>query len=473
MKAVIYARYSSAAQNEQSISEQTKKCNEYAKLNNIEIIETYIDKEKSATKNIERRTDFLRMIVDSSKHLFDLVLVYKLDRFSRNEYDTAYYKNELKKHNVRLVSVTEPTADNPEGELLAGILEKFAQYYPKVLAVRVMDGMRENAEHSLFCGGVVPLGYTIVDKRYTINENAKYVKEIFTLFNDGHTKKEICDILNMQGVKTATGNYFRVSSLESIFDNEIYIGTYKFADIVNEDSVPAIIDKELFYMVQDKLSTRKNTRTRTTNYIPSDKVYCECGQKMWGEKAGNHFYYTCRDKHIRVDKTTLETKVMSIVNATLTDDFIDELAREVVKMNNDDNGKTLNVLKEKKSQLEKDEKLYLNLMKEPELYDSYIDNLKQVKSDLAKVTHQIMTEEQKNLFINEQEVRDFLYGILKGNYEDEEYQKDLCDVLIEKVIVKGNDADIYLNATNKNEQPQDCSSSSVVVHLHGLEPWTH
>ena len=98
IRAAIYARYSSDKQTEQSIEGQLRVCEQYCKTNGIDIVDTYIDRALSASKNTDKRTDFLRMIKDSDKKLWDIVVVYKLDRFSRDRYDSAIYKAKLKKN---------------------------------------------------------------------------------------------------------------------------------------------------------------------------------------------------------------------------------------------------------------------------------------------------------------------------------------------------------------------------------------
>lgn len=129
MNAVIYARFSSDRQREESIEGQLRECREYAEANGITIVGEYIDRALSASKETEKRLDFLRMIKDSSKHLFDLVLVWKLDRFARNRYDSAHYKAILKKNGVKVVSVTERIADGADGVILEAVLEGMAEYY--------------------------------------------------------------------------------------------------------------------------------------------------------------------------------------------------------------------------------------------------------------------------------------------------------------------------------------------------------
>ncbi len=121
--AVIYARYSSDSQTEQSIDGQLRVCTEYAKNNDILILDTYIDRAMTGTN--DNRPDFQRMIKDSAKKTFQIVLVYKFDRFSRNKYETAMHKKTLKDNGVKVVSATEYIPDSPEAIILESMLEGF------------------------------------------------------------------------------------------------------------------------------------------------------------------------------------------------------------------------------------------------------------------------------------------------------------------------------------------------------------
>lgn len=123
--AVIYARYSSDRQTEQSIEGQLRVCNEYAKNNDILVLRTYIDRAMTGTN--DNRPDFLQMIEDSKKHDFSIVLVYKLDRFSRNKYETTKHKKTLKDNGIKILSAMENIPDSPEGILLESLLEGFEQ----------------------------------------------------------------------------------------------------------------------------------------------------------------------------------------------------------------------------------------------------------------------------------------------------------------------------------------------------------
>mgnify|MGYP002518385862 CR=1 FL=1 len=127
MKAVIYARYSSDNQREESIEGQLRECTAYCKKNDITILRTYIDRAMSA--KTDHRPDFQRMIKDSAKGLFDVIIVWKLDRFARNRYDSAHYKAQLRKYGVKVLSATENISDGPEGIILESMLEGMAEYY--------------------------------------------------------------------------------------------------------------------------------------------------------------------------------------------------------------------------------------------------------------------------------------------------------------------------------------------------------
>ena len=116
IKVVIYARYSSHAQTEQSIEGQLKFCYEFARRNNYTIIEEYID--RAVSGKTDNRPAFQRMIDDSKKKQFQYVLVYQLDRFARNRYDSATNKAKLKKNGVRVISVRENITDDASGILM-------------------------------------------------------------------------------------------------------------------------------------------------------------------------------------------------------------------------------------------------------------------------------------------------------------------------------------------------------------------
>ena len=191
MIGVIYARYSSDSQREESIEGQLRECYAFAEKQGISIMDTYIDRALSA--KTDNRPAFQQMIKDSAKQKFDLIIVWKLDRFARNRYDSARYKNTLKKNNVRVISATESISEGSEGILLESVLEGMAEYYSVDLSEKVTRGMTENALKCKFNGGTVPIGYVInKDQMFEVDPvKAPSVVAAFQAYADGKTIKEI------------------------------------------------------------------------------------------------------------------------------------------------------------------------------------------------------------------------------------------------------------------------------------------
>ena len=166
--AVIYARYSSDNQTEQSIEGQLRVCQDYAERNDITIIKTYVDRAMTGTN--DNRPDFQQMIKDSENHDWQYILVYKIDRFSRNKYETAIHKKTLADNGMKLVSATESLPDTPERIIMESMFEAYAEYYSAELSQKVRRGMRESRLKGNFTGGYVLYGFKIVDRRVTVYE---------------------------------------------------------------------------------------------------------------------------------------------------------------------------------------------------------------------------------------------------------------------------------------------------------------
>lgn len=185
MNAVIYARYSSDSQREESIEGQIRECKEYAEHNGMTVLTSYVDRALSA--KTADRPEFQRMIADSAKGLFDVVLIWKLDRFSRDRYDSAHYKRILRKNGVKVVSARENISEGPEGIILEAMLEGYAEYYSAELSEKIHRGQKENALKGKNNGGRIPLGYQLgEDKKLKIDPlTAPLVQEVFRRYADG------------------------------------------------------------------------------------------------------------------------------------------------------------------------------------------------------------------------------------------------------------------------------------------------
>ena len=347
MKAVIYARYSSDSQREESIDGQVRECTEYAKYNGITIIGTYIDRALSA--KTDNRPEFQRMIRDSAKHLFDVVIVWKLDRFARNRYDSALYKNILRKNGVRVISAKENISDGPEGIILESMLEGYAEYYSAELSQKIHRGQRENALKGKNNGGGIPLGYMRGEGQKLAADplTAPLVQEAFTRYAEGETMKAIIDSFNERGLKTTRNQPFKTNSFNKLFNNRKYIGEYKYQDVIIPDGVPALITKELFDRVQERKNKNKHAPARAKadeEYLLTTKLICgNCERLMVGEsgtsKTGKiHYYYKCQGNKQRkgckkkaIKKEWIERIVVFwTVNRVLQDEEIDKLADKLV-----------------------------------------------------------------------------------------------------------------------------------------------
>ena len=202
MKAVIYARYSNDNQREESIEGQLRECKEYADKNGITILCSYIDRALSA--KTDNRPEFQKMVQDSAKGLFDTVLVWKLDRFARNRYDSAHYKAVLRRNGVKVVSATENISDGPEGIILESMLEGMAEYYSAELAQKINRGLTENALKGKNNGGGIPLGYQLTDDQHLRIDplTAPIVREIYQRYAEGETVRSIITSLNERHILT-------------------------------------------------------------------------------------------------------------------------------------------------------------------------------------------------------------------------------------------------------------------------------
>lgn len=302
MKAVIYARYSSDSQREESIEGQLRECTAFAEKNGITVLRHYIDRAVSA--KTDNRPEFQNMIKDSSKKLFDIIIVWKLDRFARNRYDSARYKAQLKKNGVKVVSATEVISDGAEGIILESMLEGFAEYYSVDLSEKVVRGMTDNALKCMFNGGTLPMGYMIdAEQHFQVDPvTAPFVLEAFKQYDEGATMTEIRDRLNARGMKNTRGNPLTYNSVQHLLKNRRYIGEYKYRDIIVPDGIPAIVPKDLFDRVQERLEKNKKAPARhkaEDDYLLTTKLFCGyCGAYLCGESGTSrtgivHHYYKC------------------------------------------------------------------------------------------------------------------------------------------------------------------------------------
>ncbi len=468
MTAVIYARYSSDSQREASIEGQLRDCKDYAEKNGITVVGTYIDRAYSA--KTDDRPDFQRMIKDSAKKIFDVVLVWKLDRFARNRFDAVNYKYQLEKNGVHLVSAMEPISQGPEGIMVESMLIGMAEYYSAELALKVARGERENALQCKYNGGVVPLGFTIgkEDRLYHIDpETAPIVQEIFTRYADGEPAEKIAASLNERGLRTRTGKPFVKNSFFQIFRNRRYIGEYRYKDIVTPGGIPAIVDQDLFDRVQQRFEQNRIAHGRPAkedvSYLLTTKLFCgKCGTLMGGESGTSHmgntyYYYKCGNakRHGKahcdlkaIRKEPLERFVVdTAIKVIFSDEIIERLIDLVMEAQQQENTR-LPVLKE---QLRDTEKRLANLLEAIEqgiLTPTTKQRLDELEARKEALNTSILEEELKKPVLTREWIRFWLEKFRKGDVGSTEHQRQIIDTFVNSVYVFDDRVVLNFNFTD-------------------------
>ena len=453
-KGVIYPRYSSDRQNEQSIAGQVEVCKKWAEDNDIEIVGIYPD--EALTGRTDKRPNFQRMIRDAKTGKFDYIIVYKIDRFARNRYDSAIYKAQLKKYGVRVVSAMENIADGPEGIILESVLEGMAEYYSANLAQNVLRGMQQKAEQGKYMGGTVPLGYKInSDKDYVVDENtAVVVRRIYEMYADGYTVKEICQELNAAGYKTSTGKPFSYHSLHRILSNPKYIGRYECMGVTIENAIPRLIDDATFKKVQQRVQFNKQapaSAKSTVDFHLTGKLFCgKCGSNMIGDsgtsKTGaSHFYYSCSNKKRRqgctkkaAKKDWIEQLVTDVtIKQVLTDEnisYISKKAYELYEKERNDNSEidALNAM------LREVQKVIDNIMRAIEqgiITDTTKQRLIEAEERKEAILVEIAKEEIKKPCITQEHIEFFLIDMRNKVYSSDSQTEIIINAFINAVYL--------------------------------------
>ncbi|MDY4156751.1 MAG: recombinase family protein [Faecalibacterium sp.] len=451
MTAVIYARYSSDNQREESIEGQIRECTAYAEKNGITIVKHYIDRAISA--KTDNRPEFQQMIKDSDKKLFDIVLVWKLDRFARNRYDSARYKTQLKKNGVKLTSATEIISEGPEGIILESVLEGYAEYYSADLAEKVVRGQTENILKGRCNGGRGTFGYTLdSERKFHIDPlTSPFVVESFRKYNEGSTMKEIRDWLNENGIKNPVGGAFTYNSVEHMLKNRRYIGELKFRDVVVPDAIPPIIPLELFEDVQEKIAKNKKAPARRKaedDYLLTTKLFCGyCGALMFGESGTSrtgevHRYYKCATakKHKGCKKKTVRKQWLEdlVVNQTMQlvkdDAAMESIIAKVMELQNKENT-NIPLYEKQLRDAESGIQNMLNAIQAGILTSSTKERLEQLEETKRELEARIAEEKLAKPKVTEEFIRFWLLRFRKLDMSLKDQRQALVDTFINAIYL--------------------------------------
>lgn len=484
MNLVIYARYSSHSQTEQSIEGQLKACYEYAKNNGHTVAGEYIDRAQSGTT--DSRAEFQRMIADSDRHTFDGVLVYQLDRFARNRYDSAINKAKLKKNGVRVLSARENISDDASGILVKGVLESMAEYYSAELSQKIRRGMNINAEKCLSNGSNPDLGYRVDEERHfhVDREGAAIVREIFERYASGETVADITKDLNARKIKTSHGKEFNKNSLHRLLRNRRYIGYYIYKDTEKPGGMPRIIDDELFSRVQHILDRNKKAPARSRGkqeYLLTTKLFCGyCREMMTGYggkgKSGKaYYYYACNNfkRHKCAKKTVgkqaIEDRVVLECRKLLTESNIKKIASEVAAACEADYDSS--AVRRLKIALQEADTAIENLWKaleRGEAVDMITERIEKRKKEKEDLQAQIANEMNKQVVFTSPQISAFLYSLKRGNINDENNRRGIINIFLRAIYLWDDRLTLLLNGGDRPIEIDCTLLDEIEEHFDGV-----
>ena len=464
--AVIYARFSDSKQREESIEGQLKVCHHYAAQHGYNVVGEYID--RAISGRTDERPRFQQMIRDSKYKGYTKVIVYSLDRFSRDRFDSAHYKHVLHGNDVKVVSATEPLSDGPDGILLESILEGFAEYYSRELAAKVRRGHSCNAEKCMSNGGTTPLGYRIENRHYVLDEeSAVIVREIFEKYAAGHSAKQICDSLNERHLLSARKKPFNKNSLHTLLNNRKYLGIYRYNGVEIPGGMPQIIGQELFDKVAERLAENKSMPARSrakAEYLLTGKLYCGyCKEKMVGHSSNQisrkgviFNYYKCKNAgggkpcHKKMaQKDKLEGIVIDECRKLLTASNIKKISKEIMKISRslDDQSeiKRLTRVIDQLTHQRENQVRATRQCTDDALRLLFFEDMKVITEEIEAAHRQLELEKTRHRVMTEEEVTAFLQKLAKGNVNSFQYRKALIKTFVNKVFLYDDRFTIVFN----------------------------
>lgn len=488
-RAVIYARFSSDMQREESIDAQVRACCSYCQSKGYLVVGQYVDEAKSG-RELTKRDAYNQMLADALEDKFDIIIFHKIDRNSRNELNYYTTKDKLEKLGIRYEYAVQHIDASPEGQMMEGVLVSMAAYYSRNLSKETKKGLNENAYKAQFNGGFAPFGYKIVDKHYVIDDQeAEAIRLIFDLYVSGHSSKDICCALATKGYTTRNGKHFGKNTIYDIIGNERYSGTYTFNKVPRknggrnmhsksrpddfiriEDAIPAIVSKDIFQQATDRRRINKERPAfkSKVNYLLSGKIICgHCGQAMGGHSVTPHkkmySYYGCLTKERvplqscpqkTIRKEEAEQAVLDkIKTEILTPEAFSYIADKMQKKYAAQKGSIDKDIARKQSQLTQAESKRANLYKlvEDGMHDDFtITKIRAAKEAIETLQTEIKTlkKAKQNKILNDREIeRAFqLFRQKLNDMSDVDAKKLLIDLFLDKVIVTDQHLDIKLSS---------------------------
>lgn len=469
-RGVIYARFSSHGQNDQSIETQIDVVSSFFAQQGIKLVGVYHDRARSGRFKTEQRYELMRLVNDSYDGKFDIVGVYDYKRWFRNEREDIKYEQTLNDNGVELVSATEAL---PEHRLAAKLLRAIGrvtnQEESDVLSERVTRGLETNVKNGKMTGGSVTWGYILNDEiKYEIDENiAPYVRFIFESYSNGLTMNKIRESLAAKGVVNSSGVPFAHNQhISKILHNDRYIGIFTYKEKKHYNYIPPIVDETLFYKVQKMLETNKGPSERARNrgdYILSGKAYCgHCNSLMHGisgtGKSGKlYYYYKCSNAkcHKRNENRDAIENLVTImtVKHMLESDLLNTIADTLVDIYNSREIKEANVLinlEKQQKALENEIKNLVDAIKKGLLSSAITDELNSSEYRLRETKREIEIVKNKRPLPMDRDHVLFWFNRFLVDDPTTNQQRLILDIFVHKVIISDEDLTISYNVSDKS-----------------------
>lgn len=441
-RAAIYARYSSHAQNDESIEQQVYECERYAADHKLAVVATYAD--RAVTGRSDRRPEFQKMIRAAESGDFDMVIAYKSNRIARNMLQALQYEARLDQAGVRVVYCKEEFGDTATGRFMLRSMMNLNQFYSENLSEDVTRGMLENARQCKV-NGQVPYGYRALDDKYAPDERtAPVVREIFSRTAAGAKQSEIAADLNARHIPSPRGGIWTKMTLQHLLTNERYVGTYIFGDVRVEGGIPALIDRETFDAAHRPVASTRRRRTPGVVYALTGKLYCgRCDVRMAGESARGkcgtlYHYYRCPGCRQRVRKDQIEAEVVrALAGAVMSDELIDQLVRLTTGFI--DELKSRSRVGEITARLSETRKAKANIMRAIEAASTHIqalaDRLAELEAAEADLQRDLEREMRAVPDVSEDSVRFYFEQFRGGDVDDPAYRRLLIDTFLLRAYV--------------------------------------
>lgn len=456
--AVIYARFSSHNQREESIEQQVAECRMFAKANGLTVVDVYADSALSGRS--DRRPQFQRLRRDSSKKIFDTIIAYKSSRIARNMINALNFEIEMTKNQVNVLYAKEEFGNTAAGRFALRTMMSVNQFYSENLGEDIKRTQADNAKQCK-SNGPVPFGYKVdSDGHFVIDEpNAKVVAEIYTRVAAGESNAAIMSDLNARHIPTRLGNKWTKSSFQGLLGNERYLGIYIFGETRIPGGMPQIVDQQLFREAMIMMRGRKN-KNPMGDYQLTGKLYCgECGEMMVGasgtSRSGETYcYYICSGRHARtgcqksyVGRDQIEGAIAKALMAKIMNDqVIEQIADEVMEFQrrHKDNPeiRALEAAKVDNS------RAIGNILKAIEMgiiTESTKSRLMELEAKNTELTERLAMLTSCQLDVSRDQVTGYLKSFRDGDINDKKYRAKLFQTFLVKVFVFDDHLKIVFN----------------------------